>query len=426
MNSRYNKFAVIVGALALPLLFQNCSDVSFSDKASGGDVNANGLCPAGYVYDDIANKCYGLRTENDPRLLSNSTEKIDIMLVIDNSGSMGPDRKKLASKFSNFVNLLENSGYSWQACYITTDVSKNGKGLDWLKPDPDNNIRNSISGSLNEFDEMKPSYVLHKNSAQSLNNPSLSVSDIFYKSIGRFEHESNGSGAEQGIASMSRALDNNSTKDCFRSDASLAMIVISDEDENSCGGRCESSWDIASSVRGLSSYTSQFKGGLIAENMPDALIQKARNKFAALGNENHVFVAHSLVIGHKPSANNLQCYIEQDEESPAFWGKTYESLSTTSNGIVGNICSADYSLELQTMAQRTIDAVSNITLKCAPIGNVTVNLSPLPSGTTWTVSGNKLNFTPKLNFSNGINNYNLRLTYECLDKSNAVDPISQK
>lgn len=353
----------MVGA-SLSLFFQNCSDVNFSSSGVSKVQCAEGESS------DLNGDCHVVGYRTTTITVQTQARQVDLMLVIDDSGSMKNDNDKLSQKLSGFVALLQNSAIDWQACYTTTTVGGNtydGRALKW---------KDDKGANTNDI-------VLNPQSAGD-------VSKRLQLSIGSFS--GNGSGNEQGIHAMGRALERSESADCFRQGSALAMIVISDEDEASCGGRCQNGPDeITMTNRADSSYANQYRA-LVSENSPEYLINAVKDKFGPTKN----FLAHSLVINSRPD-KNLLCYHAQDSESPAFYGITYENLSILTGGIIGNICSDDYSIELANIATRIDESLASITLECSPVDQAaTVTLVPLVAGQQYKVQGNKLIFTPSL------------------------------
>jgi hypothetical protein len=67
-----------------------------------------------------------------------TTQKVDIVLVVDDSNSMLADNQKLAARLTNFVTLLQNSSIDWQMCAtvtralpITSTTSAWGASIYW-------------------------------------------------------------------------------------------------------------------------------------------------------------------------------------------------------------------------------------------------------------------------------------------------------
>src|SRR5207253_7386084 len=167
------------------------------------------------------------RTVNYSSVVPANPNKVDILLVIDDSGSMKTDQLKLASKLSGFASQLESSSVSmdWQMCVtVTRDQLISGKyywgaSVNWVGYTP-------ASG---------PQYLLKKGTS--------GLNDIFTKTINAIGAGVPGSGDERGIKAAYHHFYNgepgaSGSSGCYRKDAAVAVIVISDEDERSVGGDC--------------------------------------------------------------------------------------------------------------------------------------------------------------------------------------------
>lgn len=369
--------ALISTLLLVSLAFQNCSDVEFAkieDSISLG-------CGPGEAL-GLDGICRELQTRITTTTVQAPVSAIDIFLVVDNSGSMDADLARLSTRMAGFVQLLESSGLDWQACYTTTDMTTSsgakGNALKWRSP---------TGASTNEI-------VLNSSSAANFND----LDARFTRSIQQFASQSNGSGTEQGIAALSRAVDLDSNQSCFRDTAALVSIVISDEDERSCGGR--TNVPEGTPHGNDRDYTEQCSA-LGADNIPANLIEKVLAKWPDKN-----YQANSLVI--KP--NDMACWDIQDIESRAYFGVTYNTLTVLTGGIPGNICADDYADELADISQNINNLLSSITLECAPyaVTSVTIDNQPAPSA-TYALQGNKMVFTPSLPEGSVV-----VATYECV------------
>ena len=86
----------------------------------------------------------------------NETVDVDILFVVDNSGSMSSNQTNLKNNFSSFISAFSGSGVSYQIAVITTDNSSFvGPVIDSSNPDPTAEFNNQIdsigtSGSPHE------------------------------------------------------------------------------------------------------------------------------------------------------------------------------------------------------------------------------------------------------------------------------------
>jgi hypothetical protein len=132
-------------------------------------------------------------------------EAVDVLWVVDNSGSMSDDLETVARNFSSFIQVFIDLGLDWQMGVITTDMDN-----------PD------YSGKLV--------------------GPYLTPTspDVVGEFIDQITLGSNGSATEKGFeateAALSAPLVNGHNAGFLRTDAALAAIVISDEDNSSTWG----------------------------------------------------------------------------------------------------------------------------------------------------------------------------------------------
>lgn len=131
-------------------------------------------------------------------------KKLDVLIVIDNSGSMSEEQRNMANRINSFVSKLE--GIDWRAAVVTTDVA--------------------TSTTQGRFVKIKASgkYFVEHNEEDAQEKIGTTV-----QGVGVY-----GSASEQGIAASYYALLNRGTSEnagFFRDDAGLSIVLISDEDE---------------------------------------------------------------------------------------------------------------------------------------------------------------------------------------------------
>ncbi|MCB0412486.1 MAG: hypothetical protein KDD22_08170, partial [Bdellovibrionales bacterium] len=285
---------------------------------------------------------------------------------------------------NGMVTKLENSGASWQMCYTTTHVALNpeaGQVMTWKKTNASNKV---VSTNLK---------VLSNNTA---NKENLFLTTMGNMAVGK---RIDGSGAEQGIAATRIAIDRSDNKDCFRDDAAIAAIYMTDEDEASCGGRCKNKADEPD----LATHpVSKYKEGYIAlsnYNQFDKLLARLQEKWSK-----KAFTGHAIVI--KPG--DKDCWKAQDSQDVAFYGKEYNKLRAASGGILGDICASSYASQLNKIATRIVESTSSVTLRCTPSADPTVVVTPSPGTLNISYSGNKIFFDPALESGDQVT-----VTYRC-------------
>ena len=151
-------------------------------------------------------------------------------------------------------------------------------------------------------------------------------------------------------------------KSFFRQEASLAVIIISDEDE---------------SVRGQKSN-------------PDNLINHVRTSFG----QSKKFQVHSII------AHTRECLNTHGNT----YGQRYEKLSEATGGTVGNICANDYSQIMGTIGERILSSSKVGQLKCTPQdidndGRIDITISSTNSNAQiprYAVNGRRVKFHTEL------------------------------
>lgn len=255
------------------------------------------------------------------------------------------DRRKLGTRLKDFIENLD--GLDWRLCVTSTSV-------DGTNPE---------KGKLLSFNNGR--VIL---TPQDANAEELFLERLTSNNVGQ-------SGNEQGIRAMHYAFSNPDSR-CFRPNAALATVVISDEDEASTGGYPE-----------FKKYHPQYRD-LVPENLPENLVKLVTNKFGS----NKIFTAHSIVIRSKDQA----CWNAQNSESAAYYGTRYEKLSYLTGGIIGDICASSFTSQLRDFSDRIQDTLSSVKLQCVPISSVGLAIHPRHPDQATEVSGDKVIFNPPL------------------------------
>lgn len=321
-------------------------------------------------------------------IVPKSLTRVDIFLVIDNSASMSEEHKKLAERMQNFLNVLNSNSLDWQICYTTSQIL-----------DGNGRILNSAGQSLNWYNRNSDgSFTSISNKVLTPTTPDLqkifsdTMTSISYTKWGE------GNGAEQPIAAMNIGFQEMLNSNCFRPDAKLISLTLTDEDENSCGGRCENKADEENTNWDKKFYTDQYRP-LETINSPTSLIKVVKDKWP-----NKNYTSHSISI----LKNDLDCFKKQDLQNAAFYGITHQTLSQLSGGKNGSICDDDYTAQLSTLGEHVVSNLNSIELDCpiSSIENIEIN-SDLQNF-SYDIAGNKINFTPALP-----ENTHLKISYYC-------------
>lgn len=294
------------------------------------------------------------------KLVQATDNKVDILLVVDDSKSMAPENTKLAQKLKDFVADLTISGIDWQICATVTrsqDVYNNGvyywgASRNWVK----------YVGS--------PSWILKTGAA----DPNM-IYEIFTDTVASIGAGWAGTDDERGIKAAWWSAEYSVYNQCYRPEASLAVILISDEDERSVGGNSAYQY-----------YTDEFKT-LEVDDQPQEFVNKIKQKFGVAKR----FTFNSIIV--KPG--DTACMAAQDAEgSKAHYGHKYSELSQLTGGAIASICDADYAKNLYYFKDRIVNTLASVPLECAPSGDISITITPLMNGVITSVQNNNLVFNP--------------------------------
>ncbi len=137
------------------------------------------------------------------RVVQVTVPSVDVLFVIDNSGSMIEEQTALKDSFPKFINYFVGSGLDWHVGVVSTDM-----------------VSNSHRGRLREADGVR-----------YLDGSSPTPVDTFKKMAGM---GTNGSYDEKGRAAAWAALvllKDSYNAGFYRYEANLSIVVISDEDD---------------------------------------------------------------------------------------------------------------------------------------------------------------------------------------------------
>lgn len=234
-------------------------------------------------------------------------KKVDILFVIDNSGSMEYEQKSMASRTKNFIDVIK--GLDWQIAVTTTDPrSEVTLGDGKLVP---------MYGKTN-------TYVI---------NSSMSDTDAKTTLSNTLQRPETGSGSEQGIYVAYRAIERSllstttANKKFIRSDAQLAVVVISDEDESADGYK----------------------------NKPENFVKYIADTFGS----QKAMSFHSVITRPDDKA----CLNGEGYS----YGYRYDEISKMTGGVIGDVCATDYAAQVQGIAEGVRKTLKSFTLACKPV-----------------------------------------------------------
>jgi len=181
------------------------------------------------------------------------TQEVDILFVIDNSGSMAGEQRQLAESFGSFVDALDvKIPHGYRIALVTTGMKSragDGVGEDDLGCPACDRFNGVSRSCVNETGETGLLQSRLGANTGSADDPTFDFSDpepgcrvitaenktCFFDCAtqrGVVMVGTNGCGYERGLSAMKRALSSHA-KGFLRKEATLAVILVSDEDD--CG-----------------------------------------------------------------------------------------------------------------------------------------------------------------------------------------------
>lgn len=289
-----------------------------------------------------------------------NNNKADIILVIDNSGSMQYEQQSMASRMSTFIDQL--SGLDWRVSITTTDPR-------------DITLGDGRFIAMSGLPGGSPAqYYIHSGMEVAVAKAALSAT---------IQRPETGSGQEEGIFATYRALERSKvTADnnfgFVRDQASLHSVIISDEDES----------DVKT------------------KNIPENLISYVKSAFG----DQKKFVFHSIIT--KPNDNACRTTYG------ATYGTIYDKLSrllgfgTVGGAIIGSVCETDYGSQLRGIGQSVQESKLYFDLQCAPVGSPTSSVIVLKDGNNYTDSYEIQGL--KIVFASALQPGHYSLSYNCV------------
>lgn len=376
-----------------------CSPVKFS--ASNED-SGNG----------VVIKCAGVELGgNLCRYSDNFTAnggKVDILIVNDNSASMSFEQKALATRFAGFLAQLDNKLVDYRIAMTTTDIhtagddneprSINGNGLlqNGGLLDFGNGIRYltpQISDRATRFNNT----IVRPETAQCEQFIANYVSQYGVGATTSTDYSAQykancPSGDERGIYAANLVVQNNPSS-FIRSDASLAIIFLSDEDIRS----------------GL--YPSGNKYALETLDQPASLIENIESKYK----KSALTQVHSIVV------KDNSCLSQQQSQSlgsppvpqtlglvSGSIGSAYLTFNTSGWGKAVDICFNDYTNQLGEISTSIVEQKNTRILQCSNASSVSVSFVPQSGAVPYTVTGNELRFNQDIPLGTSVS-----ISYNC-------------
>lgn len=272
--------------------------------------------------------------------------KVDVLFVVDNSGSMLAEQNKLGSALSSFITSLGQ--VDWQIGITTTDVSDGAWGLKGDLLAYTGTSTTILNKNVTGFESLFMNTVVRQELIDCKDHPDRP--DLYpCPSID-----------ERPLEAMMLAFQKRSTSNrgFFRNGADVAAVILSDEDERSTGV------------------------GAVA---PGAVVDAFRQVFGTT----KTLSTYGIVI----QPGDTACYNSQ-LPSGGSYGASAAALVALTDGETGSICASDYGPTLTSIGNRVKNMVKSVTLRYTPDpATVRIIMTPMDPTITWEVQGNTIRFS---------------------------------
>ena len=282
--------------------------------------------------------------------------KIDILWVIDNSGSMSPSQTNILNNFSGFMKNFGSKNLDYQMAVTTTEAFKSD-----AKFGNDPTFSKYKDGAT--FTSGKTSY--NKHTGINLLYPGAS-SDITATFMINAYQGDQGSGDERAFSSMMSALKNITNPILFRPNSFLAVIVLSDEDDFSSSSRAEYSWI----ARQTNETTAQYN----ARYAPDhSYTYAGLDSIGSYLSSLDSFTSSTPTNRHYSvstiTAKDNACVQSMlgAGASSSIIGQRYMDLAAQTQGVIGSICDPNFAGTLDAIQEKILELSTEFYLQRQPV-----------------------------------------------------------
>lgn len=272
--------------------------------------------------------------------------KIDILWVVDNSGSMDPLQANLVQNFNAFITRFSTLGFDYKMAVTTTDAYL-------ADPQFNNNpslamFRDGVGNVLSGYYYITPT-----------------IPNIVPNFVTNATQGSHGSGDERAFSSLFTSLHSSLNAGFHRNGAFFAVIILSDEDDFTDPTRPEGSWS---------------KGGIADHDYNNPNLVSVSSVVAGLDAftgstpaNRHYNVSAISVLDQTCQSSHVQ------QSGSAIIGQRYIDLVNATGGVLGSVCDSNYANSLNFIQQRIVELTTEFPLTRTPNPTtITVSVNGLP------------------------------------------------
>lgn len=284
---------------------------------------------------------------------------VDILWVVDNSGSMANSQANLAANFQSFIQRFQSLNYDFRMGVGTTDAFL---AFDYMNP--------SNNPSYINFSKLRDGAGTNSSGVFVMNPSTPNLQNVFITNI---TQGISGYGDERAFSSIEAIFSNSFNSDFRRSSAFLAIIIVSDEDDFSHDSNTYTDNYNDTSIKPIAYYKSYL----------DTLTGSTADQ------RNYSVNAITIMDG--------ACLAQLADLSQKI-GQRYMDLVDATGGIKGSLCS-NFGDTLNLISGSVLELSSNFILDRKPVPSsieVTVNGRSVPedgvNGWTFDQATNSISF----------------------------------
>lgn len=278
--------------------------------------------------------------------------QLDVLWVIDNSGSMGPYQDNLSQNFKSFISQFVARGYDMNVAVTTTDAYRASKKF-------------SNDSKLSRY---KDGLDTTSHTGKFILNSSMpDLEDLF---VINAKQGTAGAGDERAFSSFREALTSKAKENepFLRPGAFLAVVILSDED------------DFSGDSRAVDGGTAHDYAAPTLDSV-DSYVTFLEQLTMSKGSTKRFSVSTITVTDEK-------CLKEKGGGGSVI-GKRNMELAQKTDGVIGNICDPSYAATLNAIQSQIIELSTQFFLKSEPTpGTIAVyidgNKLPEDSHNGWT------------------------------------------
>jgi len=269
--------------------------------------------------------------------------KIDMLWMVDNSGSMSPLQTNLTNNFNAFISQFVTKGYDFHLAVTSSEAYLSGAF--WDNNPAYSKFSDGVSTHTGVFDIIP------------------GTSNLINTFVTNATLGASGSGDERAFSSIRSALNDSQNAGFVRSDSFLAMIILSDEDDFSDPTRPEYSWTM--------------RGGVPDHDYNNPNLETVDSFVSYFDGVTGTTGATRRYSVSAITVDTPTCLSTYQPNSPtAIVGQRYMTIANETGGVIGSVCDSSYAPALTAIQSRILELGTQFYLNAPPVVSsivVTVN-----------------------------------------------------